>query len=83
MSHDSEQKNGLTNGNMMPKQAQFIIDILKESGVKDYDPQVVHQLLEYSYAYCTERLKVSVNITLYCEYMCRFLFFLIVNWLHL
>ena len=41
MSQVKEQKNGLTNSNLMPKLVKFITDILKESGVEDCDPQVL------------------------------------------
>lgn len=49
---------GKNNGSApaLPKQALFIMDLLKESGVTDYEPQVVNQLLEFSHAYITDRL---------------------------
>ena len=33
-----------------PRDAAVIESILKEMGVEDYDPNVVHQMLEFSYS---------------------------------
>ena len=33
-----------------PRDAAVMEAILKEMGVKDYDPNVIHQMLEFSYS---------------------------------
>lgn len=33
-----------------PRDAAVMESILKEMGVEDYDPNVVHQMLEFSYS---------------------------------
>ena len=33
-----------------PKDAAVMEAILKEMGVEDYDPNVIHQMLEFSYS---------------------------------
>ena len=35
-----------------PRDAAVMEAILKEMGVEDYDPNVVHQMLEFSYSEC-------------------------------
>jgi len=35
-----------------PRDAAVMEAILKEMGVEDYDPNVVHQMLEFSYSAC-------------------------------
>ena len=37
----------------MPKDSLVIMSILKDMGITDYEPKVVHQLLEFTYRYVT------------------------------
>lgn len=34
----------------VPKDAQVIMSILKESGINEYEPRVINQLLEFTYS---------------------------------
>lgn len=36
----------------LPKDAQIIMSMLKQSQVHDYDPHVINQLLEFTYSKC-------------------------------
>ncbi|XP_064394746.1 transcription initiation factor TFIID subunit 9-like [Halichondria panicea] len=44
-------------GSTGPKDAAVMEAILKEMGVQEYDPNVVHQMLEFSYRYVTNVLE--------------------------
>jgi len=61
MADENKQSNGVMCSNL-PKQAHFIMDLLNECGVDDYDPQVVNQLLEYSYSFITTRLSEASEL---------------------
>ena len=53
MADENEQCNGVMISKH-PRQARFIMDLLEEFGIDRYEPQVVNQLLEYSFV--TSRL---------------------------
>lgn len=48
-----------------PKDAAVIAQILREMGVNEYEPRVVHQLLEFSYRYVSTVLEDAVVYSTY------------------
>nr|XP_002131448.3 transcription initiation factor TFIID subunit 9B-like [Ciona intestinalis] len=60
---NSVENNPERNKNL-PKDAETIIAVLQDMGVTEYEPKVVHQLLEFTYRYISEVLdeaKVYAN----------------------
>jgi histone H3/H4 len=51
-----------------PQDSAVIIRILKEMGVHDYEPRVVHQLLDFSHRYVSTVLEDSL---VYSTYACK------------
>jgi histone H3/H4 len=51
-------------GKITPKDGQVIAAIMKDMGI-DYEPKVLHQLLEFSYSYAT---RVLTDALLYSNY---------------
>ena len=50
-----------------PKDAQVIATILKDMGVHDFEPRVVHQLLEFAYRYVTNILEDAQVFSTYSK----------------
>ena len=50
-----------------PKDAQVISTILKDMGVHDFEPRVVHQLLEFAYRYVTNILEDAQVFSTYSK----------------
>ncbi len=50
-----------------PKDAQVITTILRDMGVNEYEPRVVHQLLEFSYRYVSQVLEDAVVYSTYAN----------------
>ena len=48
-----------------PKDAQVIAAILKDMGVQEYEPRVLHQLLEFAYRYASNVLEDAVLYSTY------------------
>nr|CAB3266802.1 transcription initiation factor TFIID subunit 9B-like [Phallusia mammillata] len=53
ISNTSDETTMLAN---MPKDAHTIVAMLKDMGVTDYEPKVIHQMLELTYRYVSEVL---------------------------
>lgn len=51
----------------MSKDAQVIDSILREMSVTDYEPRVVHQLMEFTNRYVTSILKEAQVFSLYAK----------------
>lgn len=52
-----------TDGPTGPRDAAVMVAILKEMGVEEYDPNVIHQMLEFSYRkYSFHYLKLNTII---------------------
>ena len=51
----------------MSKDAQVIDSILKEMSVTDYEPRVVHQLMEFTNRYVTNVLKEAQVFSMYAK----------------
>lgn len=54
----------------MSKDAQIIDAILKEMSVTDYEPRVVHQLMEFSNRYVTSILQEAQVFSTYAKKSC-------------
>lgn len=54
-----------TAGKISPKDGQVIAAILKDMGVQDYEPRVLHQLLEFSYRYASNVLEDALLYSTY------------------
>lgn len=52
-------------GKISPKDGQVIAAILKDMGVTDYEPRVLHQLLEFSYRYASNVLEDAMLYSTY------------------
>lgn len=52
-------------GKISPKDGQVIAAILKDMGVVDYEPRVLHQLLEFSYRYASNVLEDAMLYSTY------------------
>ena len=52
-------------GKIIPKDGQVIAAILKDMGVQDYEPRVLHQLLEFSYRYASHVLEDAMLYSTY------------------
>jgi len=50
-----------------PKDGQVIAAILKDMGITDYEPRVIHQLLEFSYRYVTNVLEDAQVFSTYSK----------------
>ncbi|CAK8690697.1 unnamed protein product [Clavelina lepadiformis] len=56
MNAEAEGQNTMAESSL-PKDANTIIAILKDMGVTDYEPRVIHQMLEFAYRYITDVLE--------------------------
>jgi len=59
----------------IPKDSLVIISILKDMGITDYEPKVVHQLLEFTYRYVTTVLGKNILFCCYTKFT-TFCFFI-------
>ncbi|KAL8606236.1 hypothetical protein ACOMHN_012868 [Nucella lapillus] len=46
-----------TTGKSVPRDAQVMAAILKDSGVVEYEPRLIHQMLDFTYQYVTDVLE--------------------------
>lgn len=51
----------------LPKDAQIISTILKDLGINDYEPKVVHQLLEFTNSKFKIIASIKYNFNLLCH----------------
>jgi len=47
---EEERHRQFLSSNEYPRDAKIVAHILKAMGVEDYDPKVIHQLLEFMYS---------------------------------
>jgi len=52
---------------MVPKDAQVIQAILRELGVTDYEPRIVHQMLEFVYRYVSKVVEEAHSLSQYAK----------------
>lgn len=51
----------------LPKDGHVMAAILRDMGVQDYEPRVIHQLLEFSYRYATDILEDAKTVSAHAK----------------